>query len=100
VKEENQIMKLKLATLVVASAVALSSTSVSARVYKPTLHRNPYNAMNMMQDPAPGPSGYWYGPGYSYGQTESPGSSNLSGTGSSQFGGSGDGGGGGAGVGG
>jgi hypothetical protein len=85
-------MKLKLATLVIASAVALSSASVSARVYRHIQHRNPYNAMNMMQEPSYGPSGYNYGPGYSYGQTEYPGGPNLSGTGSSQFGGSGDGG--------
>jgi uncharacterized membrane protein YgcG len=84
--EENQIMKFKLVTVVLASAVALSSASASERVYRQSQHRNPYNAMNMMQAPAPAyaPS-YSYGPGNSYGYA--PGGSNLSGTGSPQFGG-------------
>ena len=85
--EENQIMKLKLATLVVASAVALSSVSASARVYRHSHYRNPYNSMNMMQAPAYAPSyGSSYGPAYPHGYSV-PGDSNLSGTGSSLFGG-------------
>jgi hypothetical protein len=85
----NPIMKLKLVTAVIASAIALSSASASERVYSHSHHHNAYNSMNMVQAPAPAPSnatGYYaygsYGPSSQY-----PGGSNLSGTGSSQFGG-------------
>jgi hypothetical protein len=82
-------MKFKLVTVVIASAITISSASASERVYSHRHHRNSYNSMNMMQAPAYAPSnatGYSaygsYGPSSQY-----PGGSNLSGTGASQFGG-------------
>jgi hypothetical protein len=89
-------MKSKLATLVVlASAVALSSTSVSAHVHKHSYYRNSHNAMNMMEAPSYAPpafshAGYSYGPSRYSDEYSWPGGSNLSGTGPSTFGGSGD----------
>ena len=106
-------MKSKLAILVLASTVALSGTTASARVYRHSHDRNSYNSMNfrnsynsmnfrnsynsmnMTQARSDGPLGY-YGPSGYYGPALSePGDSSLSGTGASTFGGSGAGGGGG-----
>src|SRR5271168_899725 len=84
-------MKLKLVTVMLASAVALSSASASERVYRHSHHRNAHNSMYMMQGPADGPSygpEFSYGPSYPHGPSSGyPGGSNLSGTGSSEFGG-------------
>jgi len=82
-------MKLKLVTVVIASAVTIAGARASERIYSHNHHHNAYNSMNMTQAPAYAPSnaaGYSaYG---SYGpSTQYPGGSNLSGTGSSQFGG-------------
>ena len=78
-------MTLKLVTVVLTAAVALSSASASERIYKHRHYRNAYNSMNMVQSPS-------YGPGFAHGPVDGlstgyPGGSNLSGTGPSQFGG-------------
>jgi hypothetical protein len=64
---------MRFAAIVLASALALSSTAASGHHYK---HRHHVNSMNMMRGNGGNPNGTAGGP------------TTLSGTGSSQFGGS------------